>query len=329
MKSYVGKGYSIYKHTNKLDGKCYIGQTKCEDLTRRWTGGNGYKECKHFNSAIKKYGWSNFTHEILETGLSEQEANDRERFYIALYRSNDPKYGYNIRSGGQARTEFSAEGLRRISELSRGGNNGNALSVVAFDLSGKRVATFETSREASAYLGVSTSRLSLHLSKGTGTCGGYICKRADEVGELERLPEDQIYRPKEQRSQNKRVSQYSLSGDYIATYGSVTLAAEAAKTSRTEISACLSGKQKSACGYQWRYYTGSEEPIPAYSKNTKNMGFAKNRRPVAMINKGGVLLECFESTVEASKRTNICITSIQKCASGYQKTAGGYRWEYT
>ena len=43
MKSYTGKGYTIYCHENRINGKIYIGQTKAEDLTRRWTGGNGYK----------------------------------------------------------------------------------------------------------------------------------------------------------------------------------------------------------------------------------------------------------------------------------------------
>ena len=76
MKSFTGVGYSIYKHTNRFNGKCYIGQTKCEDLTRRWTGGNGYKECKHFHNAILKYGWKSFAHEILETGLTAEQAND-------------------------------------------------------------------------------------------------------------------------------------------------------------------------------------------------------------------------------------------------------------
>lgn len=280
MKSYVGKGYSIYKHTNKLDGKCYIGQTKCEDLTRRWTGGNGYKECKHFYSAIKKYGWSNFTHEILETGLSASEANDRERFYIALYRSNDPKHGYNIRSGGQVRAEFSEDGLRRISELSRGANNGNAVGVAIFDLNGNRVAECETLSEAARFVGVGAPRMSTHVKQGYGTCNGYICKRLSDVSGLYKLAKEDMYRPNEQRNQNKKVSQYSLEGCYIATYSSVSLAAEAVKTRPSDVSACLSGRQKSACGYQWRYYTGTEEPIPAYSKDTKNMGFAQKRRPV-------------------------------------------------
>lgn len=97
MKSFTGVGYSIYKHTNRFNGKCYIGQTKCEDLTRRWGGGNGYKGCNFFYSAILKYGWKSFAHEILETGLTAEQANDREQFYIALYRSDDPEFGYNVR----------------------------------------------------------------------------------------------------------------------------------------------------------------------------------------------------------------------------------------
>lgn len=98
--------YCIYKHTNKLNGKIYIGMT-C-DIEERW-GPNGihYTSDKYslFGRAIKKYGWDAFTHEILESGLTWDEANEREIFYIAKYKCNVVRYpelnaGYNLTDGG-------------------------------------------------------------------------------------------------------------------------------------------------------------------------------------------------------------------------------------
>jgi group I intron endonuclease len=82
----------IYKHTNKLNSKCYIGITKMK-VERRWKKGNGYKSQKIFYGAIKKYGWDNFKHEIIEVVDSLEEALKKESYYIKLY--NSIKKGYN------------------------------------------------------------------------------------------------------------------------------------------------------------------------------------------------------------------------------------------
>lgn len=95
------KTFVIYCHTNKINGKKYIGQT-CEDPERRWRrNGSGYKDSPKFYNAILKYGWNNFNHEILEKDLNEQEANEREIFWIAYYDTfNNDEKGYNMTPGG-------------------------------------------------------------------------------------------------------------------------------------------------------------------------------------------------------------------------------------
>ena len=56
--------------------------------------------CIFFN-AIQKYGWDNFEHIILEEGLTEEEAVEKEKYYIALWHTNDDNYGYNLTAGGE------------------------------------------------------------------------------------------------------------------------------------------------------------------------------------------------------------------------------------
>lgn len=93
--------FIIYKHTNKINGKSYIGQT-CQDPARRWReDGSGYKDSPLFWKAIQKYGWENFTHEILEEELSQSEANLREQYWIAYYNTyGENANGYNLTPGG-------------------------------------------------------------------------------------------------------------------------------------------------------------------------------------------------------------------------------------
>lgn len=89
----------IYKHTNLINQKSYIGQT-CMRPEYRWNNGKGYIKSPHFYAAIQKYGWDNFSHEILEIVETQEEANQKECYYINLYHTLDPLYGYNIREGG-------------------------------------------------------------------------------------------------------------------------------------------------------------------------------------------------------------------------------------
>ena len=112
--------YSIYKHTNIINNKVYIGQT-CQIPKYRWgNDGQGYKNSPHFYSAIKKYGWNNFKHEILYTNLSSEEADTIEQELIKKYQSTNPKFGYNSAPGGKSRVpNDQTRQLQSLSALQR------------------------------------------------------------------------------------------------------------------------------------------------------------------------------------------------------------------
>lgn len=94
--------FVIYKHTNKINNKSYIGQT-CQDPERRWRAdGSGYKDSPLFWAAIEKYGWENFSHEILEENLTQDEANIKEQYWIKYYNTyGENSQGYNLTPGGK------------------------------------------------------------------------------------------------------------------------------------------------------------------------------------------------------------------------------------
>lgn len=96
----MDKKYYIYMHVNKENQKKYIGMS-CQKTYRRF-GKNGvrYAECPKFWSAIQEYGWTNFEHKILLSGLSYEEACEKEIEMIALYDTTNDKYGYNTSKGG-------------------------------------------------------------------------------------------------------------------------------------------------------------------------------------------------------------------------------------
>lgn len=94
--------YQVYIHTNKTNGKVYIGITSSDISKRAGSNGIRYKKNTLFYRAIQKYGWDNFTHETLFSGLSRSEAAKIEQDLIAKYQSNNPAFGYNISSGGES-----------------------------------------------------------------------------------------------------------------------------------------------------------------------------------------------------------------------------------
>lgn len=94
------KLYVIYLHRNKINGKCYVGQT-CQKPETRW-GKNGwhYHEQTYFYRAIEKYGWDNFEHIILEDNIPQDMVNNRECYWGGYYHSLYPE-GYNFILGEQ------------------------------------------------------------------------------------------------------------------------------------------------------------------------------------------------------------------------------------
>ena len=115
--------YSVYQHTNKINGKVYIGITKQVPEKRWGKDGNNYKSSPHFYSAIQKYGWDNFEHKILYENLTHEEACEKEKELIQEFNSMNREFGYNSTSGGDSFI-MNEETRQKISQSMMGNQNG-------------------------------------------------------------------------------------------------------------------------------------------------------------------------------------------------------------
>ena len=96
----------IYKITNKINGKCYIGQSidvekrLKEHKLRAFRGDEETNKEYHkaLYRALRKYGVEQFTYDIL-IACSKEQLDEYESYYIHLYKSNESNYGYNETSG--------------------------------------------------------------------------------------------------------------------------------------------------------------------------------------------------------------------------------------
>ena len=112
---------SIYKITNTVNGKSYIGQTIHDAAKGRINDhlngvANGSRLVRH---AVKKYGKDAFTYEILEENIFPKFLPDLEVHYIKKFNTVAPN-GYNLTHGGEIGKKHSPETRQKMSEAKKG-----------------------------------------------------------------------------------------------------------------------------------------------------------------------------------------------------------------
>lgn len=203
--------YCVYKHTSP-SGKVYIGIT-CKNPEYRWNHGRGYWQNQYFTNAIQKYGWENFSHEVLFSGLSKEEAETKEVELIALYDSTNREKGYNHELGGNTRGKTTQETRQKISQSRKGKCVGEDHPMYGKHLSAERRHKISVANR--------------------GKC----------------LPRSEEHRRRISEVRRKPI----VCIETGITYNSGLEAEEQTGISRANICACCAGERKTAGGFTWRY----------------------------------------------------------------------------
>lgn len=209
--------WNVYIHTNKQNGKKYIGITS-QTPENRWLNGRAYDRKLKFGRAIAKYGWNGFEHEVIHKGVSEVEAKKIECDLISRFSTQDDRYGYNMTSGGDGVCGFkhTDAAKQKMSICKTGSNHPNY----------------------NKHLDESTrTKISTRL-EGNQNATGII--RSDETKE------------RMSSAKKKPVAMY-VDGVIIKLFNSALDAQEETGISRKNISACCLGQRKSAGGYNWKF----------------------------------------------------------------------------
>ena len=110
-------GY-VYKITNNINGKIYVGQKKSPTVVEAYWGSG-----RIITQSIKKNGLANFSREILEWCNSKEQLDNREIYWIQTLNAMDSRIGYNLCDGGTGVTGLSGEAHpnygRKVSEATR------------------------------------------------------------------------------------------------------------------------------------------------------------------------------------------------------------------
>lgn len=219
----------IYRITNKLNGKSYIGQSK--DIMSRWQQHIWHSEKHDINfilsNALRKYGKDMFIWEILEE-CPQDELNQREIFYINKYRTYigfDDCDGYNMTLGGD-------------------GYRGGMIPVDKYDLQGNYICTYSSISEAARLCNIHKTQITqcCKLTKGYNSAGGFQWRYKGEEP-----PVKYRYRG------TLHILQYSKDGVFIKEYESCEDAAKSSGLSSGYIASCCRHPDNSNNQYIWRY----------------------------------------------------------------------------
>lgn len=263
-------GY-IYKITNIVNGKCYIGVTTKENPNERWSNHKSAiranSGCPFLQKAVKKYGEDAFKFEVLIICF-DKDVFKFENEYIIKYNSMSPN-GYNVAVGGIRGPTFlgkhhSQETKKILSIKSREYHNRSDVK----EQQKQRAIEFNKIRNTGELLRNSEK---WQQAVREGRIGGHSCteKSKKKISEslkeyYKKQQEDPINKKKVyvnlektreimRKINGRKVSQYAIDGTFIASFDSIVEAAEKCGFPRRNIQACVSGYSKTSGGFIWKY----------------------------------------------------------------------------
>jgi len=160
----------IYKITNNINRKVYIGQT-IRPIDQRFNRHindaiNNILDT-HLCRAIRKYGQNNFSIEVIDSASTQEELTSKESYWEKYYKSTDPAYGYNevsveFKSGGNTYQSKSLEEMAIIKEKLKisksGSNNPNARKIKCKNIETGEELFFDTLIDCQKYFNENTHR---------------------------------------------------------------------------------------------------------------------------------------------------------------------------
>ena len=232
----------IYKATNILNDKIYIGQT-IRSLSSRISSHKRFRRknsIRSFQYHIQQIGFDNFIFEIIHECLSKSELNFYEKFYINEFKANDPKFGYNLTSGGDANYETNdvfKEFMSNISTCKR--------PIVVYSSEGVYLSEFDSINEASRKLNINAKNINRILKGKRKTTKGYFFKykESDLTNDIVIIKHN-FY---------KKITQYDLLDQKIMEFSSIKEASEKLGIDRNLIQRVLSKKRKYTHSFVFKY----------------------------------------------------------------------------
>lgn len=294
----------IYKITNVLDGKVYVGSSvdlKDREHNHFYNLNKGTHSNKYLQNAFNRHGRDNFIFEVLEylergKDKLKEIILDRENHYIIKLRAYDPQRitGYNIcpLAGNRLGTKHSEETKEKISTTRYKKKVINLTTTKEFD----------SMEDAAKFYSLEPGNISRACKGKYSKVGGYYWSFIEEEYKKDIVP-------KQDYTQGYKVINLTTCKEF----NSVTEASKYYEIkSISGILAACKGERKSAGGYNW-----------AYADNSDKLLYVRKRVINLTTNKE------FNSLEEAARFYNIKAPSnISRVCRGYKKSTNGFEWAF-
>ena len=291
----------IYKSENKINGKCYVGQSI--DIQNRWNIHkthlkNNYHHNIYLQRAWNKYGEDNFKFEILELCLEDEldskeiEWIDRLRSYIYFTDSN----GYNMNIGGDG--------------------NRKELEILQFDLFGNYVNEYKNIHIASQLTNISIQAISGCCNKRHKYAGEYIWVYKCDYKNIDSLS---WYF---ENSKLKNINQYNLDGNLIKTWRCLK---DIINELHINPQCCLRNVAYTCGGYIFKYVNDNFILDDDYLYLAKNSLKCINNKPFYQIDMDGNIVNSYSSLREAEE-DGWNERMINECCRGLRESYKKYLW---
>ena len=292
--------YIVYKTTNIINGKIYVGVHRTNpDVFDGYIGcGVTHKDKKEnvkgFPSAVKKYGYENFKRETIEI-FPDTEQGKLDAYALEAKIVNEEfvksSKTYNLTKGG----------VITMSEV-------NEIEIAQYDLDGNFIRTWKSIKQAQDALNLS----SIYNA---------VCGRSKYCGDWQWKyynGDDSNIEPIKRKE--KSVYQFDLQGNLLKCWKSASEASKQFKnpdSAKTAIGNVCNGRANQAYGYYWSFKTKFE-----FQTN-------KHYAAVAKYDDEGNFLESYSSIAEAGLKNGMpAHNNIGAAIKGTQKRCGGFRWRY-
>lgn len=239
----------IYRILNKITQKCYIGESKCLNINRRWnqhkkTIENNKGYCPALRDAVIKYGIENFIFNVIIVCFDDDRFK-YEKEFIIKYNSVVPN-GYNLTNGGEGGGGF--EGKKHSEEVK---------NKIKNTLKQKYIDNPELKKQLSERnkIVMKNPEVKERIKLGILNSDKYQkAIRAPTTNDVKRKISEGL---KKYHNENKikpiKIKQYDINDNLLNEYTSISEASKESSVTRKAISLYLRKKTKIAGGFIWKY----------------------------------------------------------------------------
>lgn len=334
----------IYKITNTINNKIYIGQTNMTE-PQRWQAHiwHAYNDPENDSvalcHAIAKYGRESFKREILATANTQDELNQLEQHYIKKYNSTDRNIGYNISCGGDGHLKVSDEEIlkaynkygslasaARALNMSRSGLDkrfkalgiiSRNLTIYQYDLEGNLIQIYDSFSDAKRK---TLLNLPYNVPKSHFSCG-YMWVYEAENNNIEQL----ISEYKSNNRYVKEVQQYDLNGNFICSFKSAAEASRKLGINVSSIKGVINGKQSTGGGFLWYKLNGLRTFDEVYNHYLLSRACCQ----IEEVDINGNIIKQYCSSSEAETKLNWSYNVIKQVCDGKKTHTHGRYFRYS